>query len=99
MAQQTNTTSTSSAADSLPAPTRATFRPRPPRPNTTPPPPAADSLPAPTRASLLARPADARRRGNGGALGSPEGAQAWADGGRIGVEIARMERARDPPRV
>ena len=72
MAQQTNTPSTSSAAD---------------------------SLPAPTRDSLLARHAEARRRRNAAALGSPEWAQASADVGRIEVEIARIERAMDPPRV
>jgi hypothetical protein len=60
---------------------------------------AADSLPAPTRDSLLSRHADARRRRNAAPLGSHEWEQASADVGRIEVEIARMERAMDPPRV
>jgi hypothetical protein len=72
MAQQTDTPSTSSAAD---------------------------SLPAPTRDSLLARHADARRRRNAAPLGSHEWAAAQAEVGKIEVEIARIERAMDPPRV
>jgi hypothetical protein len=60
---------------------------------------AADSLPAPTRDSLLARHAEARRRRNAAPLGSHEWEQASADVGRIEVEIARIERAMDPPRV
>jgi hypothetical protein len=60
---------------------------------------AADSLPAPTRESLLARHADARRRRNAAPLGSHEWAQAAGDVEKIEVEIARIERAMDPPRV
>ena len=60
---------------------------------------AADSLPAPTRESLLSRHADARRRRNAAPLGGPEWEQASAEVGRIEVEIARLERAMDPPRV
>jgi hypothetical protein len=60
---------------------------------------AADSLPAPTRDSLLSRHAEARRRRNAAPLGSHEWAQAVAEVGRIEVEIARIERAMDPPRV
>jgi len=72
MAHQTNTPSTSSAAD---------------------------TLPAPTRESLLARHAEARRRRNAAPLGSHEWAQAVGDVEKIEVEIARIERAMDPPRV
>jgi hypothetical protein len=60
---------------------------------------AAETLPAPTRDSLLARHADARRRRNAAPLGSHEWEQASADVGNIEVEIARIERAMDPPRV
>ena len=62
-------------------------------------PSAADSLPAPTRESLLSRHAEARRRRNAAPLGSHEWEQASAEVGRIEVEIARIERAMDPPRV
>ena len=59
---------------------------------------AADSLPAPTRESLLSRHADARRRRNAAPLGSHEWEQASAEVARIEVEIARQERAMDPPK-
>jgi hypothetical protein len=52
-----------------------------------------------TREALLELHAAARRRRNASALGSHEWEQASADVGRIEVEIARLERAMDPPRV
>jgi hypothetical protein len=59
----------------------------------------AASKPAKTREQLLAQHAEARRRRNAAELGS----EAWADAsnevGRIEIEIARLERAMDPPRV
>jgi hypothetical protein len=60
---------------------------------------AASTLPAPTRDSLLARHAEARRRRNAAELGSHAWEEASAEVGRIEVEIARIERAMDPPRV
>lgn len=57
------------------------------------------TLPAPTRESLLVRHADARRRRNAAPLGGHEWEEASAEVGRIEVEIARLERAMDPPRV
>ena len=51
------------------------------------------------REALLELHAAARRRRNASALGSHEWEQASADVGRIEVEIARLERAMDPPRV
>ena len=60
---------------------------------------AASALPAPTRESLLVRHAEARRRRNAAALGGHEWEEASAEVGRIEVEIARLERAMDPPRV
>ena len=59
---------------------------------------AAEETPA-TREALLELHAAARRRRNASALGSHEWEQASADVGRIEVEIARIERAMDPPRV
>jgi hypothetical protein len=58
-----------------------------------------DAAQAPTRETLLARHAEARRRRNAAELGSHEWAEATAEVGRIEVEIARLERAMDPPRV
>jgi hypothetical protein len=52
-----------------------------------------------TRETLLEQHAAARRRRNAAALGSDEWEQASAEVGRIEIEIARMERAMDPPRV
>ncbi len=52
-----------------------------------------------TREALLEQHAAARRRRNAAALGSHEWEQASADVGRIEIEIARLERAMDPPRV
>ncbi len=58
-----------------------------------------DARPADTRDQLLAQHDEARRRRNAAVLGSPEWAKASDDVGRIEVEIARIERAMDPPRV
>ena len=55
--------------------------------------------PRTTREALLELHAAARRRRNASALGSHEWEQASADVGRIEVEIARIERTMDPPRV
>jgi hypothetical protein len=56
------------------------------------------SLPS-TREELLALHREARARRNGAVLGSHEWAEAQALVGRIEVEIARIERAMDPPQV
>ena len=53
----------------------------------------------PTREALLEQHADARRRRNAAELGGHEWEQASAEVGRIEIEIARIERAMDPPRV
>ena len=58
----------------------------------------ATPLPA-TREELLALHAAARARRNAAVLGGHEWEQAQAEVGRIEVEIARIERAMDPPRV
>jgi hypothetical protein len=52
-----------------------------------------------TREDLLRDHADARRRRDRAPLGSEEHRVAVAEVGRIEVEIARLERAMDPPRV
>ena len=52
-----------------------------------------------TREQLLVEHAAARRRRNAATLGGPDWEQASADVGRIEVEIARLERAMDPPSV
>jgi hypothetical protein len=52
-----------------------------------------------TRAELLALHAETRRRRNAAELGSPEHREAVELIGRIEVEIARLERAMDPPLV
>jgi len=52
-----------------------------------------------TREELLEQHAAARRRRNAAELGGHEWEQASAEVGRIEVEIARIERAMDPPRV
>lgn len=52
-----------------------------------------------TRDKLLREHAEARRRRNAAELGSEDHRQAVADVARIEVEIARVERAMDPPRV
>jgi len=59
---------------------------------------AGEQTPA-TREALLEQHAAARRRRNAAALGGHEWEQASADVGRIEIEIARLERAMDPPRV
>jgi MOSC domain-containing protein YiiM/SAM-dependent methyltransferase len=61
--------------------------------------PAAPAATAPTREQLLARHAEARRRRNAAELGSHEWAAASAEVGMIEIEIARVEREMDPPRV
>ena len=61
--------------------------------------PAGDTAPATTREELLAQHLDARRRRNAADPGSHEWEQASADVGRIEIEIARIERAMDPPLV
>jgi len=58
----------------------------------------ADPLPA-TRAELLTLHKAARARRNASVLGGHDWAQAQAEVGRIEVEIARIERAMDPPQV
>jgi hypothetical protein len=54
---------------------------------------------AATREALLVQHAEARRLRNAAELGGHEWEQASAEVGRIEVEIARIERAMDPPRV
>lgn len=56
------------------------------------------SLPT-TREALLVLHKQARARRNAAAGGSHDWEQAQAEVGRIEVEIARLERAMDPPRV
>lgn len=58
----------------------------------------AGSLPT-TREELLVLHKQARARRNAAVGGSHEWEQAQAEVGRIEVEIARLERAMDPPRV
>ena len=57
------------------------------------------SVPALSREALLAQHAEARWRRNAAPLGSEEWEAASHEVGRIEVEIARTERAMDPPRV
>ncbi len=52
-----------------------------------------------TREQLLTLHKEARARRNAAVGGSHEWEQAQAEVGRIEVEIARLERAMDPPRV
>jgi hypothetical protein len=59
---------------------------------------AGDTTPA-TREALLEQHAAARRRRNAAELGGHEWEQASAEVGRIEIEIARLARAMDPPRV
>ena len=67
--------------------------------------PAAKATPAPadplpgTREELLALHRVARARRNAAVLGGHEWERAQAEVGRIEVEIARIERAMDPPQV
>ena len=60
--------------------------------------PTSDPLPQ-TRAELEALHAETRRRRNRAAHGSEEHKAAIDLLGRIEIEIARIERAMDPPRV
>ena len=60
---------------------------------------AGDTAQATTREELLALHLEARRRRNAAVPGSHEWEQASADVGRIEIEIARIERSMDPPRV
>jgi hypothetical protein len=57
-----------------------------------------DTLPT-TREELLRLHAEARRRRDRTELGSKEYEEATEEIGRIEVQIARIERAMDPPRV
>jgi hypothetical protein len=61
--------------------------------------PADATTPATTREQLLVLHRDARARRNAAVGGSHEWEQAQAEVARIEVEIARIERAMDPPRV
>jgi hypothetical protein len=63
--------------------------------------PGAPALPSgdPTRDQLLVRWREARRRRHAAALGTDAFREACDDIARIEVEIARVERAMDPPRV
>jgi hypothetical protein len=62
--------------------------------------PKKDETPLPqTREELLALHRETRRRRNAAAHGSPEHVAAIALLERIEVEIARIERAMDPPQV
>jgi hypothetical protein len=56
-------------------------------------------VPAETREELLAQHKVARERRNNAPLGSTEWEAASHEVGRIEIEIARIERAMDPPRV
>ena len=58
-----------------------------------------NDTPAATREQLLVQHAEARARRNAAPLGGHDWEAASADVGRIEVEIARIERATDPPRV
>ncbi len=60
--------------------------------------PAQEPLPQ-TREALLALHAETRRRRNDAVWGSKEHTEAIALIGRIEVEVARLERAMDPPLV
>jgi len=62
--------------------------------------PTEDLSPLPqTRDALLALHRETRRRRNAAAHGSPEHVAAIALLGRIEIEVARIERAMDPPLV
>jgi hypothetical protein len=58
-----------------------------------------DAAETPSREELLARHAEARHRRNAAELGGPEWEAASEEVGRIEIEIARIERSLDPPRV
>jgi hypothetical protein len=59
---------------------------------------AAKPLPK-TREALLALHRDLRHRRDAAPLDSHERAEAMAEVGRVEVEIARLDRSTDPPRV
>jgi hypothetical protein len=59
----------------------------------------ADNAPAKTREDLLAQHAAARHRRNAAEPGGEEWEHASAEVGRLEIEIARIERAMDPPLV
>jgi hypothetical protein len=64
--------------------------------------PTAPPTPSPNasgRDELMARWRDARRRRDAAELGSEPWREAAEEIGRIEVEVARVERAMDPPRV
>ena len=62
--------------------------------------PEKDETPLPqTREGLLALHRETRRRRNAATHGSPEHVAAIALLGRIEIEVARIERAMDPPLV
>ena len=62
--------------------------------------PVPDPTPLPqTREELLALHRETRRRRNAAAHGSPDHVAAIALLGRIEIEVARLERAMDPPLV
>ena len=52
-----------------------------------------------SRAELLVVHRELRRRRDAAPLGSHERAEAMAEIGRVEVEVARLERAMDPPLV
>jgi hypothetical protein len=58
-----------------------------------------DDAPATTREALLAQHAEARARRNAAEPGDPAWEHASAEVGKIEIEIARLERAMDPPLV
>jgi hypothetical protein len=58
-----------------------------------------DLVLAKTREDLMVQHAEARKRRQAAVGGSPEWEQASHDVGRIEIEIARLEREMDPPRV
>ncbi|HJW23064.1 MAG TPA: hypothetical protein VJ506_11605 [Candidatus Limnocylindrales bacterium] len=63
---------------------------------------AGEAAPAPlprSRAELLALHRELRHRRDAAPLGSRERAEAMAELGRVEVEVARVERAMDPPLV
>jgi hypothetical protein len=57
------------------------------------------AIPATTRDEILVQHREARRLRNAAEPGGPEWEHASAEVGRLEVEIARIERAMDPPLV
>jgi hypothetical protein len=68
-------------------------------PDRSPTPAAARAAAEPTRESLLIEWREARRRREAADLGSKAFREASEEIARIEVEVARIERAMDPPRV